>query len=102
MRRFIVLVSMFCFAVILSISCDKVKITPAPEVEVVYFDPFGFTVLPSDTFVEIKELHFQVQNHVDAIVKNMSYDFYSVDDNSVVASGPSQGWGLLLTGEMGD
>ena len=98
MRKGIIfLLIVFSFAILFT-ACQQVKITPAPEVEVYHFNPVGaYISSPYDTVV-IDSIQFIVWNHVDAIIREMSYVYRSVQNDNIVGSSVDAGLGFLLSG----
>ena len=91
----------FLVAVLFSVlytACDTIDLTPAPEVEVYWFDPVGWYALPIDTVIPIAEIQFRVMNYVDAIIREMAIDYRSVSGGDIVASNYTAGLGILLSG----
>ncbi len=92
----IVLIAVF-FAVLLT-ECDKVKMTPEPEVEIIWFDPLGAYVFTGQSTVEIKEIHFKVWNYVDSRITKMEYKYLSVLTNDIITPTYTIGLDVLLPG----
>lgn len=98
MRKGIILLLIFFSFAILFTACQQVKITPAPEVEVYHFNPVGtYIASPFDTVV-IDTIQFIVWNHVDAIIREMSYSYRSVRNDNIVGSSVDAGLGFFLSG----
>ena len=98
MRKMILL---FLIAVLFSVlytACDTIDLTPAPEVEVSWFDPVGWHVQDSTTIAVIAQIDFHVMNYVDAIVREMAIDFRSINSGDIVASNYTTGFGIQLSG----
>lgn len=98
MRKMLLL---FLIAVIFSVlytACDTIDLTPAPEVEVYWFDPLGAYVNVATDTVGIAEIQFRVLNYVDAIVREMEVNYRSVSGGDIVASNYTAGFGIQLTG----
>lgn len=91
----------FLVAVLLTFlytACDTVDLTPAPQVEIVDFEPVGAYVGMGQDTVSIDSIVFQVMNYVDAIIREMDVDYRSVNNGDVVASNYRSGLGILLQG----
>jgi hypothetical protein len=98
MRKiFFVFLTAVLFSVLYT-ACDTIDLTPAPEVEVYWFDPLGWYATPLDTFAEISQIDFRVKNYVDAIIREMAVDYRSVSSGDIVASNYTAGFGILLSG----
>ncbi len=98
MRKFLMFVLVAIFASVIFFSCNKVSITMEPEVEIIWFDPLGWYVVPGDNIVEIDEIHFKVWNYVDSRIKQMDVEFRSIRTGEVVTTGLSWGLDILLNG----
>lgn len=98
MRKMVLLFLVVVVFSVLYTACDSIDLTPAPQVEVFWFDPVGYYVTPGDTFAEIDEIQFRVLNYVDALVREMAIDYRSVSSGEVVASNYTAGFGIQLSG----
>ncbi len=68
---------------VLMLACEHV--TPAPEVEVAFFNPLGVYVTPATVTAGPDEVvQFICYNYVDALVKNVSYTVYNKADDSII------------------
>jgi hypothetical protein len=96
-RKLTLLFFVFVLGLVLT-SCDIYDPTPAPDVEIIYFDPIGVVVSTTTQSVTISQIDFKVWNYVEARVTRIEYRFLAVSDNSEVGSGLDIGLGILLAG----
>lgn len=96
-RKLTLLFFVFVLALLLT-SCDFFDPAPAPEVEIIWFDPVATTVTPTSESVIISTIDFKVWNYVEARITRIEYRFLAVSDNSEVGSGLDQGLAIQLAG----
>ncbi len=68
---------------VLMLACEHT--TPAPEVEVTFFNPLGVYVDPTLEYAGPNDVvNFMCYNYVDAVVKTVSYEVYNRTTDALI------------------